>query len=36
MLNFDGQSIQPGAYVIRVEGQNDKFTPIRVVKMEDY
>ena len=33
MLNFDVNDIQPGAYMIRVTGENDKFTPIRVVKM---
>jgi len=33
MLNFDVKAIQPGAYMIRVKGENDKFTPIRVVKM---
>jgi hypothetical protein len=33
MLNFDVKAIQPGAYIIRVQGENAKFTPIRVVKM---
>jgi len=33
MLNFDVQSIQSGAYVIRMKGGNDRFTPIRVVKL---
>ncbi len=33
MLNIDVQSIQPGAYVIRMKGENDKFAPIRVVKL---
>ena len=33
MLNFDGKSIHAGTYMIRVYGENDKFTPIRVVKM---
>lgn len=33
MLNFDVKAIQPGAYMIRVKGLNDKFTPMRVVKM---
>lgn len=33
MLNFDGKELHAGTYMIRVKGQNDKFTPIRVVKM---
>jgi hypothetical protein len=33
MLNFDGKALHAGTYFIRVQGQNDKFTPIRVVKM---
>ena len=32
-LNFDGANLQPGAYMVRVKGENDNFTPIRVVKM---
>jgi hypothetical protein len=33
MLNFDGKALHAGTYFIRVQGQNDKFTPMRVVKM---
>jgi len=33
MLNFDVKAIQPGAYIIRVKGEQDKFTPLRVVKL---
>lgn len=33
MMNFEVKEIQPGAYIIRVQGENDKFTPIRVVKL---
>jgi hypothetical protein len=32
-LNMDVKNIQPGAYIIRIKGENDKFMPIRVVKM---
>ena len=32
-LNMDVKTIQPGAYIIRVKGDNDKFMPIRVVKL---
>jgi hypothetical protein len=33
MLNFDVKMIQPGTYIIRVKGENDKFAPIRAVKL---
>lgn len=33
LLRFDAQDLHSGTYMIRVKGQNDKFTPIRVVKM---
>lgn len=33
LLRFDAQDLHAGTYMIRVKGQNYKFTPIRVVKM---
>ena len=33
MLNFDGKSLHAGTYMLRVKDQNDKFAPVRVVKM---
>jgi hypothetical protein len=33
MLNFETENIQAGTYMVRVLGQNDKFSPLRVVKM---
>ncbi len=33
MVNFEGKTLIAGTYMVRVKGQNDKFTPIRVVKM---
>ena len=33
LLNFDVKNIHSGAYFIRIKADNEKFTPIRVVKM---
>ena len=33
MLNFEAKALHAGTYMVRVKGQNDKFTPIRVVRM---
>ena len=33
MLNFDAWAIQPGVYMVRVLNENDRFAPIRVVKL---
>jgi hypothetical protein len=33
MFNFDGKTLHAGTYMVRILGQNDKFTPIRLVKM---
>ena len=33
MLNFEAKALHAGTYMVRVKGQNDKFTPIRVVRI---
>ncbi len=31
MIKFETDKINPGTYIVRIKGENDKFTPIRVV-----
>jgi hypothetical protein len=31
MIKFETDNINPGTYIVRIKGENDKFTPIRVV-----
>jgi hypothetical protein len=33
LIKFENKHIKPGTYLVRIKGQNDKFTPVRVVVM---
>jgi hypothetical protein len=33
LLNFNGADFKAGTYVVRMRGGNDRFAPVRVVRM---
>jgi surface protein len=33
LLNFNGAELKMGTYFVRIKGENDKFAPVRVVRM---
>jgi hypothetical protein len=33
LLNFNGSDLKSGTYFVRMKGENDRFAPVRVVRM---
>jgi len=33
LLNFNVGELKSGTYLVRMKGENDRFTPIRVIKL---